>query len=237
MLILCNKERELLKKKVVIFAPHPDDETFYCGGTIAKKLREGLDIIIVVMTDGRNLFRNVLKINSDPDPDKVKKMRRAEVLRATGIPGVPPRNIVFLDFEDGMLGRYESEAEKMVTKILQNTYPVEVYIPFMRDSHPDHRVTNRIVRRCLKELELKPSIYQYCGLHKFARVGLLFERLISLFMRNLIKVDVSDFISIKEKMIKEYKSEISVISSQQEKPLENNIEKYLKEYETFFLIK
>ncbi|MFY7979881.1 MAG: PIG-L deacetylase family protein, partial [Sediminibacterium sp.] len=29
------------KKRILVLAPHPDDEVLGCGGTIAKKIREG----------------------------------------------------------------------------------------------------------------------------------------------------------------------------------------------------
>jgi len=33
-----------MKKKVIVFAPHLDDETLGCSGTISKKLSEGYDV-------------------------------------------------------------------------------------------------------------------------------------------------------------------------------------------------
>jgi len=65
-----------MKKKIVVFAPHPDDETWGCGGTIAKKLREGYEILIVVMTDGRYAFKKVLGIDSDPTPEELKEIKK-----------------------------------------------------------------------------------------------------------------------------------------------------------------
>jgi LmbE family N-acetylglucosaminyl deacetylase len=36
---------------MVVFAPHPNDETLACGGTIIKRLREGFNVYIILMTD------------------------------------------------------------------------------------------------------------------------------------------------------------------------------------------
>ena len=41
-----------LRRPAFILAPHPDDETFGCGGTIARKLAAGATIHVIVMTDG-----------------------------------------------------------------------------------------------------------------------------------------------------------------------------------------
>ena len=225
-----------MRKNIIIFAPHPDDETIGCGGTIAKKQSEGFNTIIVVMTDGRNLFREVLKIESDPSPDEVQEIRRRELLKAVKILGVSPNNVMPLDFEDGALEEYETEAEKRVIRILKKYSPVEVYFPFIREFHPDHRVTNRIVRKCIRKLGLKPLMYQYCTLHKYGRVGPLFEKLLGLLKKNEIKVDVSQFIELKEKALKEYRSQFSIISDKQLHPIEEGIERYLKKYEIFYVV-
>ncbi|MEM3697174.1 MAG: PIG-L family deacetylase [Candidatus Bathyarchaeia archaeon] len=221
-------------KVIVVFAPHPDDETFGCGGTIAKKISEGFNVLVVVMTDGRNLLKSILNIEDDPPPNDVKDIRRKEVLKATKILGIPHDNVIFFDFEDGCLSDYEAEAEEKVCEILSRYRPVEVYLPFENDGHRDHIVTNRIVKKCVKELNLEPEMYQYCIMHKFARFGPIFERIIGLFRKNIVKVDVSQFLKIKELAVKEFKSEFSIISSKQSKPLEDKIDKYLKKNEFFF---
>ena len=46
------------------FAPHPDDETWGCGGTVAKKISEGYEVLIMVLTDGRYAFQKMLGIES-----------------------------------------------------------------------------------------------------------------------------------------------------------------------------
>jgi len=186
------------------------------------------------MTDGRNLFKNLLNIEDDPPPDEVKEIRRKEVLKATEILGVPNDNVIFLDFEDGFLSNYKAEAEEKVCEILRRYRPVEVYFPFKNDGHQDHRVTNKIVNKCVKNLGLKPEMYQYCIMHKFARFGPMFERVLGLFRRNITKVNVSQFLKIKEMAIREFKSEFSIISSRQNKPLEDKVDKYLKKNELFF---
>ena len=41
-------------RAAMVFAPHPDDETLGCGGTVVKLRRAGVDVHIVFMTDGRH---------------------------------------------------------------------------------------------------------------------------------------------------------------------------------------
>jgi len=226
-----------LNKRIIVFACHSDDETWGCGGTIAKKINEGYEVIIVVMTDGRNLFRIILGIDVDPTPEEVKKIRREELIGATKILGVPQKNLLFLDFEDGALEKHEKEAEERIIEILEKYPPAEVYFTYKNDCNPDHRALNRIIRRCLQKLGSTPVKYQYSMKHKYARVGPLIDRLLSLFRKNMIEVDISEFVDLKEKAVREFKTEFSIVSSKQVKPLEDNIERYLKNKEIFYIDK
>jgi LmbE family N-acetylglucosaminyl deacetylase len=224
-----------LKGRVVVFAPHPDDETLGCGGTIAKKLAEGYEVIIVVMTDGRFLLLKSFGIDDDPSPEQVKEIRRGEVLRATKILGVPEKNVIFLDFVDGTLKENEEAAEEKVTEILEKYMPSEVYFPFERDAHLDHQAANRIVRRAVKKLGITPMMHRYTILHKAARFGPLMEFLASIFKRDRIYVDVSKFLSLKKEAVKEFKSELTAISPKQSKPHTKDFKKFLKKKETYYI--
>ena len=51
----------------------------------------------------------------------------------------------------------------------------------------------------------------------------------------MIRVDISEFLPLKEAAVKEFKSEVSIISSKQEKPLAENISKFIKNYEVFYI--
>lgn len=226
------------EKKIIVFAPHPDDETWGCGGTIAKKISEGYEVIIVVMTDGRYAFSKVLGIDSDPTPSELKEIRKKEVKRAARILGVREENLLFLDFEDGMLEKNQREAQEKVIEILrENPSPTEVYFPYEKDYHIDHRVTNRVVKNSVKKLGLPTMRYQYTIAHKYARIGPLIDTLLNFFRHNMIRADISEFLHLKEAAVNEFRSEISIISSRQEKPLAEGIGKFLKKEEIFFIDK
>ena len=226
-----------MKKKIIIFAPHPDDETWGCGGTIAKRISEGYEVLIVVLTDGRYAFKKVLGINSDPTPEELKKIRKEEVKRAVKILGVPEENIVFLDFIDGELEKHEKEAEEKIDKILRKNQPSEIYVPYKKDCHPDHRATYRIVKNVVKKLGISAPIYQYSITQRFARIGPLIDSLLNFFRHNIVQIDISKFLSLKERAIKEFKSEVSIISSNQQNPLVGDISRLLKNKEMFYVEK
>jgi LmbE family N-acetylglucosaminyl deacetylase len=224
----------MLKENIVVFAPHPDDETFGCGGTIVKKLREGYEVFIVVMTDGRHAFLNVLGVKSDPSPIELKAIRKEEVLRAAKILGVTSENLLFFDFEDTTLGEHETEAEKKVLDVLRQYSPVEVYFPCEKDANIDHQAANRIIRGSIEKLGLSTCQYKYSIIQKFARVGPIISRLLNFFRRNLVYVDVSQYLPLKEAAIKEFRSEIEALSHRQKRPIIENSRRFLKSKEMFY---
>jgi len=224
-------------KTMIVFSPHPDDETCGCGGTIAKRVGEGYEVLIVVLTDGRHAFSKVLGIDSDPTPEELGKIRREEVRRAVRILGVREENLIFLDFEDGTIDQNSDKVEEKIIEILIKKPSLEVYIPYEKDCHPDHCATNRIVRNAIEKLDLSTMRFKYSIVRTYARVGPLLDVVLSFFRRNRICVDISKFLSPKIQAIKEFKSEVSIVSSGQKEPILKKFKKFLKNKETFFIDK
>ena len=88
-----------MPKRVIVFAPHPDDETLGCGGTIAKKLREGYDVLIVFMTDGRNALSKLFNVCSNPTPLELREIRKEEAKKASKILGVEEEKLIPVDWQ------------------------------------------------------------------------------------------------------------------------------------------
>lgn len=227
--------REKLGERLIVFSPHPDDETLGCGGVIAKKLSEGYDIKVVIITDGRYAFYNVLGIKSNPTPDELKEIRKKEVKKALRILGVEEGNILFLDFVDGSLKDYQKEFENKIIEILSKYSPNEVFIPHKNDGHIDHRIANKIIKEVVRKLGLRVRCYEYMITHKFARIGPIVDSLVNhLLRKNIVKVDVSRFLHLKEQAIQEFKSEI-VVPLTHKRPVVSNAKKFLSKNETFIL--
>lgn len=219
---------------MIVFSPHPDDAALGCGGTMAKRLSEGFEVYVVMLTDGRNAFTKKFGISSEPSPEEVKQIRRDELIKAMTILGVPEKNLFFLDFEDGTLEMHKKEAEGKVIDVIEKYWPADVYYPFRRDCHHDHRTTNWVVRQALRQLKYAGS-YEYTIAHTYAHLGPLGEKFLSLLKRDTVDEDISAFLSLKERMLKEYKSTTTVISSKQKEPLHTDadVKRFLKKKETF----
>lgn len=225
-------------KEVIVFAPHPDDETFGCGGTIAKKLSEGYEVSIVFMTDGRNAYLEMFGLTSEPTPYELKEIRKEEAKRVANILGVPKENLFFLDIEDGMLGKNKRKAQEKVIEILLSKRPaMEVYFTYEKDFHTDHRATNDIVKNSIEKLHFNPTEYQYTIARTCERIHSLEDALFNLLRHNIIHVDISKFLPLKRRAMKEYRSQISILSNRQKRPcIESSfLERFLKNEETFFI--
>ncbi len=115
--------------RVLVIAPHPDDEIIGVGGTVAKRVREGNEVYVCVVTKGISpLFR----------PDFVEQGRR-ECREADLKLGV--KETFFLDFPAVMLETIpRHELNGRIAEVVQNINPEEVYIPHRGDMQIDHQM-------------------------------------------------------------------------------------------------
>ena len=115
--------------KVLIIAPHPDDEIIGVGGTIAKRTTAGDDVYVCVMTKGcEPLFSS----------DSVNQVR-TECKKADLSLGV--KETIFFDFPAAMLEtvpRYK--LNDAIVKVIQRVKPDEVYLPHRGDMQQDHKM-------------------------------------------------------------------------------------------------
>ena len=122
-----------MKNKILVVAPHADDETLGCGGTLLKHKKNGDEINWLLMT---KLKKNK-KYNS-----KVVKQKNNEIKMVNKAYGF--KNFFQLNFQPSSLDL--ENFEKIIDQI--NHYfnlikPNILYLPFKNDIHTDHEVTFR----------------------------------------------------------------------------------------------
>ena len=222
-------------KKVVVFAPHPDDETLGCGGTIAKRISEGCEVVVAVITDGRHALSQFFGVNSAPSPEELKDIRREEATRALKILGVQSKNISFFGLEDTRLAQHEKEAKEKIVTLLKDLSPTEIYFPYRKDTNLDHQITNKLVQDAVVGLNFLAFKYQYSIARRFSRLSPFVSMLLNPVRRNLVYVDVSQFLPQKQAAVNKFKSQITIISSRQQRPVMQNVERFLKNKEAFYV--
>jgi LmbE family N-acetylglucosaminyl deacetylase len=144
-----------LAQSAIVFAPHPDDETLACGGTILCKHAAGAAVQIVYMTDGSRSHPNQMA------PAELRVIRRQEALLACHDLGVAADQVTFLDFEDEHLGDHQALAQQQVAEILQTVRPAQIFIPYQQDPHPDHIQTSVCVLAALQRCQMPMTVYEY----------------------------------------------------------------------------
>lgn len=143
-------------KRVLVLAPHPDDECVGCGGTVRKYVEAGSRVRVVILTDGRDGDPTVRQLaRSDPQrkraEDQLVVRRKAEAAAALGILGVEKGD--FLDACDGQLQRHVSPVAARLAGIFSEWRPDIVLLPFLTDRHADHFAANRCLIEAVSQLE------------------------------------------------------------------------------------
>jgi LmbE family N-acetylglucosaminyl deacetylase len=117
-------------RRVLVVAPHPDDETLGCGGTMALLADRGASVTVMTATDGEATR------GSRASPEETARRRRAEAERAAEVAGVTPR---FLGLADGRLSEQMGELTAALSSAFAELDPEAVFAPWLLDGTPDHR--------------------------------------------------------------------------------------------------
>ena len=107
------------------FAPHPDDESLGCGGTLAR-LAAQAEVKVVLVTDGSG---------AGGLPEGAAQMRQEELLRALRELGID--DLARLDCPDGDFVS-TAKVETRLRELLSEFGPDWVFLPSPLDYHRDH---------------------------------------------------------------------------------------------------
>jgi LmbE family N-acetylglucosaminyl deacetylase len=132
-------------QRVMVFAPHPDDESLGCGGTIALLARH-CEVVVVLVTDGSG---------AGGLPEGAAAIRQQEFRRALSVLGVHHSHC--LQAPDGAF--VDTVAmRKSIDALLLAHRPQWVFLPSILDYHRDHlRISDLLHRlsaahRCVERL-------------------------------------------------------------------------------------
>lgn len=219
---------ESYRKSCIVFAPHEDDATFGCGGTILSRRKAGVDVYVVCLTDGRNSHLFCFGMKANPSPFELAVQREKEEKQAMQELKVDEDHLIFLRIEDSSLFKNRQEASKRVAQVINELRPSEVFIPYKDDKHPDHIATHMIVRDCLTRLDIKPSVFQY----------FVWAVPNSKTKDNIVIADISKEMEAKKAAISHYESQITCnLYPAQDRPVltEEFVSRFNKLEEVFIL--
>jgi LmbE family N-acetylglucosaminyl deacetylase len=129
---------------ILVVAAHPDDETFGCGGTMARHAAQGDEVHVLVVTRG----------SPEMFPTELIETGRRELQAACQILGVS--QVHSLDFPAAKLDAVPGYAiADAIGEIIRSLQPSIVYLPHRGDLHADHRavylatlVASRPINHC-----------------------------------------------------------------------------------------
>jgi len=96
-------------QRVLVVAPHPDDETIGAAGVIQAALAQGSQVRVVIVTNGDGQALSPLAIHRSlemgaEEYTQIGEQRQQESLAAMQELGLPARDVIFLSYPDrGML--------------------------------------------------------------------------------------------------------------------------------------
>jgi LmbE family N-acetylglucosaminyl deacetylase len=173
-------------RRVLVLAPHPDDEVFGCGGALADLAGRGATIDVLLVTDGAAGA-------SDEAGRRAIAARRADESRAALAllgggavheGGLPDRG----------LGGRAKELESLVALWLAQAAPDVVFCPSPVETHPDHRA----VAYALLAVARRPA--QDPAAAALARATVAFFEVSQPFRPNFL-VDVTPVLELKRKAV------------------------------------
>lgn len=143
---------EIEGKRVLVLAPHPDDEVFGCGGAIMRHVKSGSTLQVVIVSDGEYRAESAQQ-SAYGELRRSESTKAAEIL-GYGTPvfwGIPDRGVEY--------------GELLVQRIEQaiNTLQADlVYAPSIYEMHPDHRALGMAALEAVRrnDNDLKLALYE-----------------------------------------------------------------------------
>jgi len=126
------------KAKVLVLAPHPDDDIMGCGGVIHKHILNGSKVRVIYITKGDGETQLFGK--------KITDTRRSEAISALRVLGVTEQYFGLVP--DGKVTA--QNAGQIIKEAIEDFEPELIYSPTELDDHADHRETANGLRWALK---------------------------------------------------------------------------------------
>lgn len=145
----------------LVIAPHADDESLGCGGTIALLRQAGMPVHVLLVSDSSMSHPNSKKYPAE----KLMQLRENELLSAVEVLGVPAGQVYFTRLKDSRVPHQDhddfNKAAQAIANIITNVRPQTILMPWRRDPHPDHRATWQLVQKAIDVTALSCRVLEY----------------------------------------------------------------------------
>ena len=183
--------------KILVIAPHPDDEVLGCGGTIKKYVSKGDEVFLCIVTKAYT-----------PDwSDDFIKNREKEIKESGDILGI--KKVIKLDLPTVKLDTIpQKQLNDLISECIDKIGPNIVFIPFHADINKDHKLVSEAAMVALRP---KPGFsvkkvfyYEVLSETEWSKPA---QKIEDVFMPNYYE-DISDYLEDKIKAMECYKTEV-----------------------------
>ena len=132
-------------RRILVLAPHMDDETIGCGGALARHARKGAQITVVFLTDSNGGSKTLLGLKGEERHQREQELiviRRNEAVAALEVLSI--QESFFLDAECTRLVS-TPEMQKRLRHIIEERQPELVYLPFFIEENPGQRMVSQLM--------------------------------------------------------------------------------------------
>lgn len=181
--------------RVLVIAPHPDDEIIGVGGTIAKRTQVGDEVYVCVVTKGQEpMFKK----------DFIEQGRKECKIADTKL-GVT--ETIFMDFPAVMLETVpRHELNGKIAEVIQRLKPEEIFIPHRGDMQLDHQIVVDAVMVAVRPRgKYYPKrVYAY---ETLSETGWNVPNVVNEFIPTVYE-DISDFLESKLQAMRIFESQL-----------------------------
>lgn len=136
---------QIEKARLLVVAPHMDDETFGAGGTLLQHVDKGSEVSVVFCAAG-----------TTPQEHQTRQAECRIVAQEMGF-----HRIEWLDFPDGSLSLHEPALGDRLAKLLADHAFDQIFCPFVTDHHRDHTAVAMGVAHAIQKTGWKGQVWCY----------------------------------------------------------------------------
>jgi N-acetylglucosaminylphosphatidylinositol deacetylase family protein len=183
-------------KRILVFAPHPDDEILGCGGTIARYIKEGCDVYVCIVTKGMPpLFKN----------EELNQLNQEDAKRSHKFLGI--NKTFFLDFPAADLESVKRfELNGRILDVTREICPEIAFIPHIGDMQKDHQI---VVDACMVALRPKyfPQVKRILSYETLSETDWNIPNVSNAFIPNVF-VNIEETLEIKKKALSFFNQQV-----------------------------
>src|SRR5690349_5079765 len=129
---------------VLVLAPHTDDAELGCGGTIARLLESGAEVVVAAFSTAEQ------SLPAGSPPCRL----RCEFTHAMHLLGVKPDSTLVYEYPVRRLSYYRQEVLEELVQLKRRLQPDVVLVTASSDVHQDHQVLHAESVRAFKDVTL-----------------------------------------------------------------------------------